>query len=662
MARNARWRDPRWLVGLMVGVTLVFLWAGGGPGRFHPLDLAVFFLAVVLGGAVSWWGASRRRAWAPGEAGEDPLWDGSLASIVFGALVCSLVTGVVATSGPRVDPVRGGAMLLHLVLLPAMLVPMTLYTVRHASRERPALRAGRWNAFAGIALVVMWGAAVVSGTVGLPFGRHRVPVDLHRVHSICAAAVALLCVFHLAKAVANRRRVRALVIRGGAAALVCAAVASLGARVLEPRLPWIQADDVYGAQAPLQRAPMQARTSARTFLNRSMSCADPQGCHAGISAQWRVSAHGQAGKDPLYQKVRGIMERELGRETARDACDICHAPVRHAGLNVPESEDHGVGCLHCHSLPALDRPEHMGLELVDPPPGFLLEDVRNPLVSRLSYLVVLASGAEHKGHWEDRGPGAAATCGVCHEDRVGDEDQLFQDNFSTWEHSPFGPGGASERSCISCHMPLEGARDLASSEKGEVFSHRFATANLWLGELTGDATQVARIRDYMESAGFGLEVSAVAGSLQVGLFTESVGHVFPGGVADLARSEVIAEVRVPGSTEWRLLRAPDRARCAPETDGAVRVGVTIRDRQGDDLVKHEVWRVLGKRRECARVPPDRPRYVNFAIPADVPAQSVFRVRWTYRSIPQELTEWAVPGSISPQVVLAEEEWSASTQG
>ncbi len=107
-------------------------------------------------------------------------------------------------------------------------------------------------------------------------------------------------------------------------------------------------------------APSNATSATGTFIPgeefvASTRCAT---CHTDAHAQWRQSAHGNAFREPFYQKNVKDLISQKGIEFTRH-CESCHNPAalfsgaltKNSKVKRPFDED-GVSCIACHSIQA----------------------------------------------------------------------------------------------------------------------------------------------------------------------------------------------------------------------------------------------------------------------------------------------------------------------
>src|SRR5205085_42815 len=111
-------------------------------------------------------------------------------------------------------------------------------------------------------------------------------------------------------------------------------------------------------------APSNASSTTGTFIpgSKFLPAARCANCHGDAHAQWRQSAHGNAFREPFYQKnVKDIIAQKDIAFTRH--CESCHNPAalfsgaltdKPSFKQRPFDED-GVSCIACHSIQDVNR-------------------------------------------------------------------------------------------------------------------------------------------------------------------------------------------------------------------------------------------------------------------------------------------------------------------
>src|SRR6266581_617879 len=111
-------------------------------------------------------------------------------------------------------------------------------------------------------------------------------------------------------------------------------------------------------------APGNATTTTGTFIPGEMFVPSKRcgNCHTDAHAQWRQSAHGNAFREPFYQKNVKDLQTQKGLEYTRH-CESCHNPAalfsgaltKNSHVKRPFDDD-GVSCIACHSIQSANGP------------------------------------------------------------------------------------------------------------------------------------------------------------------------------------------------------------------------------------------------------------------------------------------------------------------
>src|SRR5437879_3193646 len=105
-------------------------------------------------------------------------------------------------------------------------------------------------------------------------------------------------------------------------------------------------------------SPGNATTTTGTFIPGEMFVSAKRcgTCHTDAHAQWRQSAHGNAFREPFYQKNVKDLQSQKGIEFTRH-CETWHNPAalftgaltKNSHVKRPFDDD-GVSCIACHSI------------------------------------------------------------------------------------------------------------------------------------------------------------------------------------------------------------------------------------------------------------------------------------------------------------------------
>ncbi len=201
-------------------------------------------------------------------------------------------------------------------------------------------------------------------------------------------------------------------------------------------------------------------------------------CHPAIWREWESSMHGQAWKDPIYQRAASeVADRE-------NKCDPCHAPepVLITGIGkMPklraEDRSFGVSCLVCH----IDAHGAM-----HGPPSSI-------------------DAVFHANVTDEIYADSTELCGTCHgQPSVPEHNQL-----ASFKGSPADKAG---KSCSHCHMPR--VKRLQSTRS---YSEITGRRHTWIGSRS--------VR--MLKRGADLSIMHRSGKVVISL-TNRAGHILPG--------------------------------------------------------------------------------------------------------------------------------------
>ncbi|APR79651.1 Cytochrome C553 [Minicystis rosea] len=253
------------------------------------------------------------------------------------------------------------------------------------------------------------------------------------------------------------------------------------------------ATSIAGAPAPLP-GPAASGQGPHRLAGGPSDAASCASCHAEIAAEWRASAHGDAWRDPLFQKAYAVERLAF--------CRGCHAPESDPRREPTRAAaDEGVGCATCH--------------VVDGAIVSASTIATSPHATRV-----------------DTRRATASACAGCHQFLFPEASAqvvpiLMQSTAREWAASSY-----ASTSCNTCHMPR--VRDAGGREHR---SHRF---------LVRDPEVLSRA----------VRVVAERGESDVTLTLQSalVGHAVPTG--DLFRRLVVRTFLVPDAHHEAPLERP----------------------------------------------------------------------------------------------------------
>lgn len=202
-------------------------------------------------------------------------------------------------------------------------------------------------------------------------------------------------------------------------------------------------------------------------------CGGEADCHADVSAQHDLSAHGRAFVDKQFQHQLGIFVAEKGR-AAGDYCLSCHAPlgvIAHPGdgsagevVNPFTTKDplftDGVGCLVCHRAKPAGTDQELGnASLIIRPlwlerERYLGEDT--PEGADVLQTMIQSSVLAHVANYHLDRADSSRVCAACHvvdlpESLANDgHRRRVSDQYTSFASSDFAKAGLT---CAACHQP-----------------------------------------------------------------------------------------------------------------------------------------------------------------------------------------------------------------
>jgi hypothetical protein len=229
-------------------------------------------------------------------------------------------------------------------------------------------------------------------------------------------------------------------------------------------------------------------------------------CHTAEYAAWKGSPLASSGASPVFAALSS-RAREAWGSGAQARCVSCHQPGY--------GEDHGIGCVACHSATG-------NLANRD---GLLVVDTTRPISGPFSNpLFTPAHGSEAYGFLE-----SPDLCGTCHQ--VTGPDLFREPTLSEFESSPAASGGST---CVTCHMRALSDAPIAvgSTVSRARASHGFVGMDPPWGASADVASAAAE--ETLTLLRSGLVLTAVrSGKALVVTLENNAGHAVPTGVAFL---------------------------------------------------------------------------------------------------------------------------------
>src|SRR5438876_8403098 len=274
-------------------------------------------------------------------------------------------------------------------------------------------------------------------------------------------------------------------------------------------------------------SPGNATTTTGTFIPGEMFVLAKRcgTCHTDAHAQWRQSAHGNAFREPFYQKNVKDLQSKKGIEFTRH-CESCHNPAalfygaltKNSHVKRPFDDD-GVSCIACHSIQSANGRGIGGYVMGEP--ALLVKEDGTRLLAGVSDQQILDDIPSHRRAMMRPLLKTPEFCGACHKSQVPRElndykflrafmvaDELQQSSFSKESPHPFYV--RDKETCNSCHMKREPAPLFdVSAKKGTLVSHRRAAANTAIPVYYKWKDQSEAVTKSLEDDKLGIDIFAI---------------------------------------------------------------------------------------------------------------------------------------------------------
>jgi tetratricopeptide (TPR) repeat protein len=614
--------------------------------------------------------------------------------------------GALAVAAGAYHPARLAALLLHVLLGAALLVPGTVWWWR---QRRSAAGA------AGFLLLAGGGAGLALAAAG----NRQALAPLLWAHGTLSVAGLLALPAALAAA---RRGVpwKATAALAGGLAVVAACLlqalrrekSEAGPFVNPPASLTMAGRAMGGAAGPFYPSALATASGGllpARFFTAASSCGRA-GCHPDVAAQWSASAHRFSGLDnPWYRRSYEAMRQSQGEVAAR-WCAGCHtpaplatgAPARPPAARGGTAEaEAGVGCTVCHAARARSSMGQADLELDPARLAGLPESAPTWRRALYSFAIRLDPGP-HRRALGLAGTATSELCSACHKGQLdaapgGHPPLAVMNDYDPWQASSVSGQGMTQsihfpppRSCTDCHMPAA----LLPAGGGAVRSHRFAAANTALPALRGDREQLRAVVAFLAARRVTLDIFAMtpgrplaatapeagmsapdeeviapldrvpamlrrgeSSRFDVVLRSRGVGHLFPGGKD--AATDCWLAVEAVDDRGRNLFSSGGLAADGTVAPGAHRLGGLWLDAKGTPIEAFEIWRNWVEA-WVQRVAPEAAAIARFrvAVPADAGSRITLTARLEYRKFPPDFTRRALEGRggaafAAPIVTMAE---------
>ena len=271
-------------------------------------------------------------------------------------------------------------------------------------------------------------------------------------------------------------------------------------------------------------SPSNATSTTGKFIPGEMfiSAARCGTCHTDAHAQWRQSAHGNAFREPFYQKNVKDLISQKGIEFTRH-CESCHNPAalfsgsltKNSKVKRPFDED-GVSCIACHSIQSTTGRGIGGYVMGEP--ALLVKEDGTRLLAGVTDQQILDDIPSHRRAMMRPLLKTADFCGACHKSQVPHElndykflrafavaDEYQMSSFS--KESPHPYYVREKETCNSCHMKREPAPLFDVSAKlGKLASHRWPAANTAIPVFYKWPEQLDAVTKFLENDALGIDI------------------------------------------------------------------------------------------------------------------------------------------------------------
>lgn len=441
-------------------------------------------------------------------------------------------------------------------------------------------------------------------------------------------------------------------------------------------------------------APGNATTTTGTFIPGDMFVPAKRcgTCHTDAHAQWRQSAHGNAFREPFYQKNVKDLQNQKGIEYTRH-CESCHNPAAlFAGALTKNShvkrpfDDDGVSCIACHSIQSVNGRGIGGYVMGEP--ALLVKEDGTRLLAGVTDQQILDDVPSHRRAMMRPLLKTPEFCGACHKSQVPKElndykflrafmvaDELQQSSFSKESPHPFYV--RDKETCNSCHMKREPAPLFdVSAKKGTLVSHRWAAANTAIPTFYKWKDQLEAVTKFLEDDKLGVDIFAIRrkpanGSTEeliapvnrsnfrigggdrltaeVVITNKNIGHSFPPELRDFY--EAFVEFTVSDDAGKALYRSGFIKPDGYLEESAHNYKTYLVKSDGSYNDKHHIWRtrIFAQNNQINSGRSDLARY-QFAVPANAAGAIHLTARVRYRRFTRVFSDYALGKSADYPIV------------
>ncbi len=440
-------------------------------------------------------------------------------------------------------------------------------------------------------------------------------------------------------------------------------------------------------------SPSNAATTSGTFIpgEKFLPSSRCGTCHTDSHTQWRQSAHGNAFREPFYQKNVKDLTSQRGIEFTRH-CESCHNPAalftgsltKNSKVKRPFDDD-GVSCISCHSIQSVNGRGIGGYVMAEP--ALLVKEDGTRLI-QVTDQQVLDDIASHRRAMMRPLLKSPDFCAACHKSQVPRElndykflrafsvgDELQMSSFS--KESPHPYYVRDKETCNTCHMKREAAPLFdVSAKEGKLASHRWAAANTAIPFFYKWPEQLDAVTKFLENDALGIDIFAVrrkaAGvnseefiaplnrsgfriapgdriTAEVVITNKNIGHSFPPELRDFY--EAFVEFVVAEENGRPLYRSGFIKSNGHLDESAHNYKTYLVKADGSFNDKHHIWRtrIVSQNNQIHSGRSDLARY-QFRVPANATGALQLTARVRYRRFTRVFSDYALGKSVDYPIV------------
>ena len=439
-------------------------------------------------------------------------------------------------------------------------------------------------------------------------------------------------------------------------------------------------------------SPGNATTTTGTFISGEMFVPAKRcgTCHTDAHAQWRQSAHGNAFREPFYQKNVKDLQTQKGIEFTRH-CESCHNPAalfsgaltKNSHVKRPFDDD-GVSCISCHSIQSVTGRGIGGYVMGEP--ALLVKEDGTRLLAGVTDQQILNDVPSHRRAMMRPLLKSPEFCGACHKSQVPKElndykflrafmvaDELQQSSFSKESPHPFYV--RDKETCNSCHMKRDAAPLFdVSAKNGTLVSHRWAAANTAIPTYYKWQDQLDAVTRFLQDDKLGIDIFAlrreangkqefiaplnrnnftIAGgdvlTTEVVITNKNIGHSFPPELRDFY--EAFVEFVVSDASGKQLYRSGFIKPDGYLDESAHNYKTYLVKADGTYNDKHHIWRtrIFAQNNQINSGRSDIARY-QFKVPENLSGSLRLTARVRYRRFTRVFSDYALGKSVEYPIV------------